>query len=52
MTIPDKGLPFHKRPYEFGNLFVLFKVKFPDNLTDEQMTEVNKTLAPSKKKKN
>lgn len=32
MTIEDKGLPFHKNPYKFGNLFVLFKVNFPDSL--------------------
>jgi len=32
MTIEDKGLPFHKNSYKFGNLFVLFKVKFPDTL--------------------
>lgn len=30
MTIEDKGLPFHKNPYKFGNLFVLFNVTFPD----------------------
>jgi DnaJ family protein A protein 2 len=34
MTIEEKGLPFHKTPYEFGNLFVLFRVKFPDNMND------------------
>ena len=32
MTIEDKGLPFHKNSYKFGNLFVLFKVKFPETL--------------------
>lgn len=32
MTIEEKGLPFHKNPYKFGNLFVLFSVKFPDSL--------------------
>jgi len=25
-TIPEKGLPFHKQPFKFGHLFVLFKV--------------------------
>ena len=34
MTVEEKGLPFHKNPYEFGNLFVLFKVNFPDSLDD------------------
>ena len=31
-TLKGKGLPFHKKPYEFGNMFVIFKVKFPDTL--------------------
>jgi hypothetical protein len=35
MTLEGKGLPFHKTPYQFGNLFVLFTVKFPESLTDD-----------------
>ena len=31
-TIPEKGLPFYKQPYKFGNLFVKFTVVFPDSL--------------------
>ena len=31
-TVPDKGLPFHKQPYKFGNLFIMFKVTFPDSV--------------------
>ena len=37
MTIEEKGLPFHKNPYKFGNLFVLFTVEFPDRLDDNQL---------------
>lgn len=37
MTIEDKGLPFHKNPYKFGNLFVLFNIQFPDSLSDAQV---------------
>ena len=51
MTIEDKGLPFHKNSYKFGNLFVLFKVKFPDSLGPNQITQVNNTFADLKKKK-
>ena len=29
MTIEGKGMPFHKKPYKFGNLFIKFSVKFP-----------------------
>jgi DnaJ family protein A protein 2 len=32
MTLEEKGLPFHKNPYKFGNMFVLFTVKFPTSL--------------------
>lgn len=49
MTVEDKGLPFHKNPYRFGNLFVLFTVKFPDSLTDSQISEVGTTLKAMKK---
>lgn len=37
MTCEGLGMPFHKTPYEFGNLFVLFKVKFPEKVTTEQI---------------
>ena len=39
MTIEDKGLPFHKNPYQFGNLFVLFKVQFPESITQAQVAQ-------------
>ena len=31
-TVENHGMPFHKSPYKFGNLFVVFKVTFPDSL--------------------
>ena len=31
-TVIGKGLPFHKKAYEFGNLYIIFKVTFPDKL--------------------
>lgn len=51
MTIEDKGLPFHKNPYKFGNLFVLFKVVFPDKLGENAVNDVKKTFAGMNKKK-
>jgi DnaJ-class molecular chaperone len=30
MTCEGLGMPFHKTPYKHGNLFINFKVKFPD----------------------
>jgi DnaJ-class molecular chaperone len=40
MTVEEKGMPFHKNPYRFGNLFVLFKVKSPEHISDSQAAEV------------
>ena len=44
MTVPEKGMPFHKNPYRFGNMFVLFKVKFPESLSESQTSDVKKLL--------
>lgn len=50
MTIEDKGLPFHKNPYKYGNLFVLFNVEFPETLNEDQMHKINGLLSAMKKK--
>jgi len=50
MTIPEKGLPFHKTSYKFGNLFVLFKVKFPDTLTQAQVGQAKSALSKMEQK--
>lgn len=31
-TVPEKGLPFHKQSFKFGNLFVKFTVTFPESI--------------------
>jgi DnaJ family protein A protein 2 len=31
-VVEGMGMPFHKMTYKHGNLFVHFKVKFPDTL--------------------
>ena len=43
-TVEDKGLPFHKQSYKNGNLFVLFKVKFPVKLNPQQLEQAQKAL--------
>ena len=40
MTCEGLGMPFHKTPYRFGNLFITFKVKFPDQLNAGHIKEV------------
>jgi len=37
MTCEGLGMPFHKTPYRFGNLFITFKVKFPDAVNTSQI---------------
>lgn len=32
-TVLERGLPFHKQSYKFGNLYVLFKIVFPASIT-------------------
>ena len=43
-TVPDKGLPFHKQPYKFGNLFIMFKVTFPDSIPVNQLPALKSAL--------
>lgn len=33
MTCDGLGMPFHKTSYKYGNLFITFKVKFPDTVS-------------------
>jgi len=40
MTCEGLGMPFHKTPYKFGNLFVTFKVEFPESVDGAQMAEI------------
>ena len=51
MTLEEKGLPFHKTPYEFGNLFVMFRVKFPEKLDDAQVGKIKEALKGSAAKR-
>lgn len=37
MTCEDLGMPFHKTPYKFGNLFITFTVEFPDEINQGQV---------------
>merc|ERR1711868_236025 len=43
-AVSDGGMPIHKRPFEFGRLFVFFKVKFPASLTKPQMQVIRSAL--------
>jgi DnaJ family protein A protein 2 len=39
-TVKDKGLPFHKQPYNFGNLYVVFKVAFPKTMPKAALGQI------------
>ena len=47
-TLEGKGLPFHKKPFEFGNMFIVFKVIFPETLGTSQMGVLNAALGKEK----
>ena len=32
-TVEGFGMPYHKQTYKFGNLFIAFKIKFPESLS-------------------
>ena len=42
MTVKEKGMPFHKNPFKFGNLFILFKVKLPLTITSSEQGSIRK----------
>jgi len=49
MTCEELGMPFHKSPYKFGNLFITFKIKFPETITPQQITSIGSILSSQAK---
>lgn len=47
-TVPEKGLPFHRSPYKFGNLYIVFKVAFPKTMPKAQLPNIAMALASQK----
>lgn len=47
-TVKDKGLPFHKQSYNFGNLYVVFKVAFPKQIPKNAIPAVKEALSMQK----
>ena len=43
-TVPDKGLPFHKSPFRFGNLFIKFNVTFPESINVAKLSNLTTAL--------
>jgi len=42
--IRNEGMPYYTRPYQHGNLFIKFKIKFPKQLTAQQMQALRTAL--------
>ena len=49
-TVEGHGMPYHKQPYKFGNLFVVFKIVFPESLQSAQISKIGESLAAQRKK--
>ena len=48
MTVEGLGMPFHKTNYKYGNLFITFKIKFPDTMTAPDCAKVADILKTNK----
>jgi DnaJ homolog subfamily A member 2 len=49
MTCEGLGLPFHKTSYKSGNLFINFKIAFPETITPNQKDVITNVLKSQKK---
>lgn len=43
-TVEGHGMPYHKQNYKFGNLFVIFKVKFPESIGEPSRVQISEAL--------
>ncbi len=43
-TVEDLGMPFFKNPYKFGNLFMIFTVKFPERVNENQVKRFKEVI--------
>jgi DnaJ-class molecular chaperone len=44
LTIQEKGMPFHKNSFKQGNLFIMFKVKFPQTIPHDMMASLKLSI--------
>ena len=41
-TVTELGMPFFQNPCRYGNLFILFKIKFPEKVENEKIKILSK----------
>lgn len=44
LTVEEKGMPYHKNSFKFGNLFIMFKIKFPEKIGSNQKAAMTKAV--------
>ena len=44
LTVEEKGMPFHKNSFKYGNLFIMFKIKFPEKIMPNQKPAMTKAV--------
>ena len=44
-TVENAGMPFHKKVYNFGNLIIQFKIKFPSTVDAKSIQLLNEALS-------
>ena len=47
MRVPNMGMPHHRSPMTFGDLYISFNVQLPESLTVEQVAILRKVLPPA-----
>jgi DnaJ homolog subfamily A member 2 len=47
-VVENMGMPFNKKVYNFGNLFIHFKVKFPETLDTKSLQLISSALGSDK----
>jgi len=49
-ALKGEGMPTHKNPFVCGNMFLMLKIVFPDSLSAEAITALQKALPPAMSK--
>ena len=49
-TVESLGMPFYKKSYNYGNLFIQFKIKFPTSMDPKSITLISEALTAPKGK--